>query len=387
MKASAEPQEMMVAIVADDLTGACDAGVHFGARGMQTSVMISPDAEAAGDTQVIVCNTDTRCSDVSSLGERLVPALELARDRNPQLLMKKLDTILRGPVGQEIALMLERLQLPLAIVAPAFPGTGRVVREGRVLLPGGSLAVHIAACLSNMRCAHVSREEIGVLGDRIVEEIRRGTKALIVDAEDNEDLLRLARQEGKVPRVLWAGSGGLARAFATVLAGDLHTIQPHSHDGPVLICVGSDHSVTTAQMQRIKQETESLHLRAEEAGYALAKAALSRGQDVVLEFSRKRIEADPDTGFGDKIGVQHCGSVIATGGDTALYVLRSLGAHSIRLRAEIEPGIPWGQIVGGAADGKTVVTKSGGFGDSGSLLACIDFLNPSAVRGQKEKTW
>lgn len=386
MKTSAEPQRMDVLIVADDLTGACDAGVHFAARGMQTQVIVDSGVESVADPQVIAYNTNTRGPEVSLLAERMMPAFALARDWKPRLLMKKLDSTCRGPIGREIALMLDWLQLPLAIATPAFPDTGRVVRGGRVILAEGGSAVDIAGSLAGMNCAHISRAEIEGLGDRVAQALRRGTKVLIVDAEDNEDLSCLVRQNGKVPNVLWAGSGGLARAFATELGGNLREIEPQPRLGPVLICVGSDHRVTAAQIRKIEQRARALQVSAGDSGFEMAKDALSRGLDVLVKFSREQIETAPDIRFADKIGVSQCGSVIATGGDTALYVLRSLGAHSITLRAEIESGIPWGEIVGGAAERKNIVTKSGGFGNSGSLLACVDFFNPIATNGQKAES-
>ncbi|MYA79184.1 MAG: four-carbon acid sugar kinase family protein, partial [Acidobacteriia bacterium] len=38
------------------------------------------------------------------------------------------------------------------------------------------------------------------------------------------------------------------------------------------------------------------------------------------------------------------------------------------------PGIPWGRLEGGLADGTTVVTKSGGFGGPDLLLRVVDSL-------------
>lgn len=378
---------VIAVIIADDLTGACDAGVHFAMRGLRAQVLIGPDVDATWQAQVISWNTYTRCSEASSLAARLELAVKLARDSRPTLLMKKIDSTLRGPIGLEIAWILEKLELPLAIVAPASPQAGRLVWEGRVLLRGSNFAMDVAACLPRLKCAHVSRDEIGLLGDLIEEEMRRGTKALIVDAEDDVDLSRLACLRRQVPKVLWTGSGGLARALAMELAGDLRPVTPRAAGGPVLICVGSDHSVTAAQLRHLEQQVEVARVFADQNGYATAKAALARGVDVVLEFPRATIEAVPDGELADKVGVLHCGSLVATGGDTALFVLRSMQAHSITLGAEIEPGIPWGRIKGGAADGKLLVTKSGGFGGSGALVACVDFLDPFAARGKKAKPW
>jgi uncharacterized protein YgbK (DUF1537 family) len=69
--------------------------------------------------------------------------------------------------------------------------------------------------------------------------------------------------------------------------------------------------------------------------------------------------------------------LILTGGDTALHVLTILGASSIMLHGELAPGIPWGVIQGGLADGRIVVTKSGGFGSPDALTRILKTLTAS----------
>jgi len=375
--------ETVAAILADDLTGACDAAVHFAVRGLRTWVAIDPGERFDHPAQVMAYNTETRCSREIHSAERVVQALSVARELRPRLLMKKIDSTMRGQAGQEIAVMLHQLQLLLAIVAPAFPGAGRTVRNGHIVVQGSEQSIDIAACLPELQSAHVAKQELGTLRERVLEETGKGTRVLIVDAEDDADLLRIAHLQQEGHNVLWAGSGGLAQALAAEYAGDIQPVARPEGDGPVLVCVGSAHGVTAAQLQRLCGNADVMRVSASEAGYAMAQVALREGRHVVLEFSRARIDSAPDRGLGDKVGVRSCGGMVATGGDTAMYVLRSLGAEAIALRAEMQPGIPWGEIVGGAANGKPLITKSGAFGQSEALLACVDFLNSSAARGQK----
>ena len=67
--------------------------------------------------------------------------------------------------------------------------------------------------------------------------------------------------------------------------------------------------------------------------------------------------------------------MVLTGGDTAAFVLARLNASAIRLSGEIAPGIPWGYIEGGDADGRIVITKSGGFGQQDTLMQAIQFCS------------
>ena len=62
-------------------------------------------------------------------------------------------------------------------------------------------------------------------------------------------------------------------------------------------------------------------------------------------------------------------ALVLTGGDT---VARRLGATGVLLQGEIEPGVPVGTLIGPGP--YRVVTKAGGFGDSGTLLKAVQTL-------------
>ena len=66
--------------------------------------------------------------------------------------------------------------------------------------------------------------------------------------------------------------------------------------------------------------------------------------------------------------------MLLTGGDTALLVCRWLRVAGIAIQGEIVPGLAWGRIVGGTADGVLVCTKPGGFGDERSLVESVNVL-------------
>jgi uncharacterized protein YgbK (DUF1537 family) len=71
-------------------------------------------------------------------------------------------------------------------------------------------------------------------------------------------------------------------------------------------------------------------------------------------------------------------ALILTGGDTAQFAAEALGAHSILLHGEFAPGIPWGRLQGGAAEGRIAVTKSGGFGSATALNEVVAKLSGAA---------
>ena len=66
--------------------------------------------------------------------------------------------------------------------------------------------------------------------------------------------------------------------------------------------------------------------------------------------------------------------IFLTGGDTAVSVCRALGVGSIDILAEVLPGIPLGQLVGGCCPGLRVVTKAGAFGSDNAIVESVKAL-------------
>lgn len=57
--------------------------------------------------------------------------------------------------------------------------------------------------------------------------------------------------------------------------------------------------------------------------------------------------------------------------DIAQTVIEASGASSLRLEAELMPGIARCRLAGGQFDGLPLVTKPGGFGDDDALIRIL----------------
>ena len=113
---------MLVGIIADDLTGACDAAVHFRSAGLRTEVSLSlcvPDAD------VVAFSTDSRDVRPEEVRRRIGA---VAAVMHPEIVFKKIDSVLRGRPGLEIAISLDAFRCDCAVITPAYPEMGRVVR-------------------------------------------------------------------------------------------------------------------------------------------------------------------------------------------------------------------------------------------------------------------
>src|SRR5947199_3828861 len=122
-------------IIADDLTGAADCASAFAGRGFDAVVSLDGiDCEAS----VLSVDADSRHLPARAAAARQV-TIQTAYWRPGMRLYKKIDSTLRGQPAAELAAQLSAwgrrsLPAPLAIVAPAFPATGRVTLDGRILL-------------------------------------------------------------------------------------------------------------------------------------------------------------------------------------------------------------------------------------------------------------
>lgn len=128
-----------VVIVADDLTGAMDVAGPLADRGLLTLAVASREGCSARDLEngaVISINADSRHlspADAARCMHRIASEL---LDEHAPILIKKIDSTLRGNVVAETLAMMEATRRSIAVVAPAFPGQKRTVSGGVVHVEG-----------------------------------------------------------------------------------------------------------------------------------------------------------------------------------------------------------------------------------------------------------
>lgn len=360
------PGCLPLTIVADDLTGACDAAVAFTSLCDPVRVRIS--GQVAENSAVHAVTTESRDLPpeqaelrLRHIVERLPPGAEL---------FKKVDSVFRGNTVVEIAATLRHTHFELAVIAPAYPALGRIVHGGVLNISGsaGSRTVPFADLLANAGCSlrqlavDESSQRLAVsLADCIVS----GTPAVLCDASTQthlKEIVRAARSLGK--RILWIGSGGLAHALAAEIPAV--TAQParRLREGATIFFVGSPHPVSRAQVDRLRQVAaiaEHPPLATHSTGDDLL-VAIQLGQTTPEEIRRSLATYRPE-----KIGC-----LFMTGGDTAHFVCRALEIQSLRLLYEFAPGVPVAVAEGGPFDGVHLVLKSGGFGENDLLCRLLE---------------
>jgi uncharacterized protein YgbK (DUF1537 family) len=346
------PAPPRVLLIADDLTGACDAAAAFLG---ESTVRVWLGAIGDNDTldAVQAFNTDSRNMPPEAAARAVADCA--AQHPTGALLFKKIDSAGRGPIAAELLAAQQAFGTDLILFTPSFPTLGRIVSDGILhVYPASGLGTRLPL---RTLFPLVERSSIAVVTQpgALADAAASGKRIAICDAETDDDLAALVTAAEALPqRILYAGSAGLAHALAETRRSTQtkpYTIPPAAN---TLLIVGTQHPVTQLQLAHLKQHQPS-------AIPHIIRAETADSAGILARFD----ESNPDT-------------LILTGGDTALLTLRTLGARSIALRGEIAPGVPWGIIDGGLAHNRIVITKSGGFGASDALTHILTTLSGNA---------
>jgi uncharacterized protein YgbK (DUF1537 family) len=145
----------MIAVIADDLTGAAELGGIGLRHGLRTEIRMSVAEVATGSSAGRLTATDAHVDEAASDGPDLLVIAADSRSKpepeaidemttitrtlkylHPEWIYKKTDSVLRGHVIAELKTHLEILGLQSALLIPANPALGRTIRDGHYLLNG-----------------------------------------------------------------------------------------------------------------------------------------------------------------------------------------------------------------------------------------------------------
>ncbi|GEO04389.1 membrane protein [Adhaeribacter aerolatus] len=124
----------MIAVVADDLTGAAELG-GIGLR-YNLKVEICTQVNAQTKADLLIISTDSRSKNkeaAEKVTEKVFRELLLLK---PELIYKKMDSVLRGHVLPEIQAQMRAMNFQRALLVPANPALGRTITNGIYYLHG-----------------------------------------------------------------------------------------------------------------------------------------------------------------------------------------------------------------------------------------------------------
>lgn len=366
-------------VIADDLTGACDVAACFASKLGSVGVKLSADSESIGFDTLQVLNTQSRLLDCTAARSILRQAGALLGSK--RVVFKKIDAYLRGPVGAEVAGLLDGLSSSgnqwTCVMAPAIPSIGRTTLRGVQYEHG--IRIDQGASSGGADTPSVSAEI------REVIEQTGGGDCLLADAENQEDLERVIDSHLDRGRVVFAGSLGLAMALTRRLEctpRSAVTGPPARH--PILAC-GSGHPRSLAQLERAQcagiqslgfdPELLRFHgaIDPERTGPLLIRilpgelSTSTHSSATILACFVKALCSLLETVKPDGLGI--------IGGETAYHALRRLAAERLEVFERQAEVIACSRIVGGMMDGCRFVCKGGSVGPDDAvprMLALLD---------------
>lgn len=380
----------MLTLIADDLTGACDAGALFAGR---SRVRVVVDADTVDPAwPVAVVDTESRALPPAAARARVdAVAARLGERLRAGLVFKKIDSTLRGPVGAELCALLSATGRPTALVCPAFPAQHRTVTRGILHVngqpahlspigrdpaypgPTSDVADIVRNTGATRAVRHLPLGRVRGGADDLARALGDAAGHVIVaDAETDGDLDAIAAAARVLPGLVLAGSAGLARAMA-VAVGDVGPPPPLPEGRAWLILIGSLHPASRAQLRLLEAgEVKGVRLEAAgEPGLDALTAELERGRsvfvatgDAIADGAGARGEpAERLARLATRILARaRPDLVVVTGGDTAFALLRGLGASRLELTGAPASGLALGDVIVDAVPVLSVLTKAGGFG-------------------------
>jgi len=378
---------MPLIILADDLTGAADCAARCHAAGIAATITL-PGARIH-ESGTICCTTDSRHLPADLAAQRV---RELAAGMGEQAggtWYKKIDSTLRGHVGQELDALLDTLGRSCALVCPAFPAQRRGLVDGYLVIePALAPPLHLPTLL-----AHQSQRVVGAIGledvrggknqlaERLLAQRARGAELLVIDSLDETDLqIVLDAALHLFPDALLCGSAGLAGTLATHAArqSNLHSEAPaFPVEGSALIVIGSGSAMAQRQIAYMRQHQlvaafeHPAVLPTNAAGDILLHLAAPSPGTAMDGPEARRLAAQLAVAAQPLIDATRPGLLVLSGGDTAISVLARLGVTHLLVQRELLPGVPLTNAVDAAGRTHTIVLKAGNHGDEAALATVL----------------
>ncbi|MFP3569123.1 3-oxo-tetronate kinase [Paraburkholderia sp. SIMBA_030] len=411
----------LLGCIADDFTGATDLANMLVRGGMRTVQTIGvPASNEIIEADALVVALKSRTIPAADAVAQSLAALDWLRAQGCRQFFFKycstFDSTDAGNIGPVTDALLDALSADpeasaFTIACPAFPENGRTIYRGHLfvgdtLLNESGMENHP---LTPMRDANLVRvlqrqteSKVGLVrydavakGVSAVREsfdalCNDGVRMAIADAVSDADLYVLG--EACADLALITGGSGVALGLpgnfrrAGLLAEQTDAAQLPRVEGLSVVLAGSASKATNAQVAAWRETRSS---------FRIDPLAVARGEPVVeqaLAFAEEHFDkaqpvliyatATPDEvkAAQRELGVNEAGHLVETtlasiarglrergvrkfvvaGGETSGAVVQALDVHTLRIGAQIDPGVPATATTG--AEPLALALKSGNFG-------------------------
>lgn len=399
-------------IIADDFTGSNDSGLELSLRGIETIIGFAAPKSTEGS---FVLDTESRNIDGKEAYKVTKALIEDLDFDSYDVVLKKIDSTLRGNILEEVQAIDERMKPELILVAPAFVAMGRTCIGGEVFVNDGRLLETEFAddplkpvLESNLVTLFSASYETALL---MIDDLWKkkfpdltDKKVVVCDATQEEDLIDIVTWAKTLKkRILYVGSAGIAAAL----------IQVDQPKAPSLAVVASLSQATRDQLEYAQYRSVATIaldvldlLKGDDPSAFIEEGVqlLKKGEDVILTLSsaldrtiyQRSLFVGRELGMSDsmigkvikerlseialaiieKSGVRN---LYLSGGETAFSLMEMLGITEVKIVGEVAVGIPITLVLDGPYKGVRIVTKAGGFGEAEAITYSLRRLGEVRV--------
>jgi uncharacterized protein YgbK (DUF1537 family) len=434
---TATTKRALLGCIADDFTGATDLANMLVRGGMRTVQTIGvPASSESVEADALVVALKSRTIPAADAIAQSLAALDWLRAQGCRQFFFKycstFDSTDAGNIGQVTDALLDALSSDghasaFTIACPAFPENGRTIFRGHLfvgdtLLNESGMENHP---LTPMRDANLVRvlqrqtaSKVGLVRyDVIAQGVsaareafdalrNEGVRIAIADAVSDADLHILG--EACADLTLITGGSGIALGLPAnfrrtgLLDEPGNAAQLRRVEGLSVVLAGSASKATNAQVAT---------WRASRPAFRIDPLAVARGEPVVeqaLAFAQPHLDrrepvliyatATPDEvkAVQRELGVDQAGQLVEStlasiarglrergvrkfvvaGGETSGAVVQALHVHTLRIGAQIDPGVPATATTG--AEPLALALKSGNFGSTDFFDKALRHLDGAA---------
>lgn len=423
-------------VIADDLTGANATGVLLKKMNYKAYTVMNTERielSTLADCDCVLYPTDSRGVDARIAYHRVYNVCSLLKNDEVKVYSKRIDSTLRGNLGSETDAMLDCLgEEYVAIAAPCFPASGRIVVGGYMLVDGIPLhktnialdpktpvKVSEAAVLfreqSKYQVSSIQLNDLmhgkHYLAGRMKECAAQGSRILVIDCVTQEDLDLIA------DAVITSGLKVVAvdpGVFTATLARKQIVPVKKEEKNKILAVVGSVNPNTTSQMEELwlSQRTHNVFVhtrelleeetrREQEIARVVEEILDACGRNVISTvtgdgiYPENRIDfrpymerygcsLDAVTGMINRAFAEIAYRIFksepsfrgmyTSGGDVTVAVCERFHTAGLCLMDEVLPLAAYGQFLKGEFEGVHIITKGGSQGGRDAINRCITYL-------------
>ncbi len=275
-------------VIADDLTGAMDAGVQMLNKNAKVNLVLAAESmdSVIENTDFVVVNTQSRNASSDTAYHKAAAAVQQFLDNDCSIIYKKIDSTLRGNIGAELKAVLDCAIFDCILIAPALPFNKRTTENGVHFVDGVKLAdTELAkdpfAPIYHSAVADIIKEQMNTdvglislkevkkgclnIAQEISKLVETGTKIIVVDAAAEKHLQAAANGAGLFPgNKMLCGSAGLFQYFDEAYNIDFtyrdmdRSLLARKHSAPILVVSGSPAAMSKQQIRYLAKKRQDV---------------------------------------------------------------------------------------------------------------------------------